>query len=136
MKTSRYSAQRLPLWHKLAPVLRRSHTHRMTLVVTYYFPRGLITKRQCILRTFDDYTHLKTLKGPIKTSYVMTFLMITLLITFSTIWVGLHLAQGITIPIEQLAEGTRREWHTEIWTIFYMQRAMMNSVYLLPLLIR
>ena len=108
----------------------------MTLVVTYYLPRGLITKRQRILRTFDDYKYLKTLKGPIKTSYVMTFLMITLLITFSAIWVGLHLAKGITIPIEQLAEGTRREWHTEIWTVLYMQRAMMNSVYLLPLLIR
>ena len=41
----------------------------------------------------------------------MTFLMITLLITFSTIWVGPHLAKGITIPIEQLAEGTRRVAH-------------------------
>ena len=69
-------------------------------------------------------------------SYVMTFLMISLLIMFSAIWVGLYLAQGIMMLITQLAEGGLAEWHTEIWTLLYMQQAMMNSIYLLPLLIR
>jgi two-component system nitrogen regulation sensor histidine kinase NtrY len=34
--------------------------------------------------------------------------MVTLVIIFGAIWVGVHLARGITVPIQQLAEGTRR----------------------------
>ncbi|MFQ5443440.1 MAG: PAS domain-containing sensor histidine kinase, partial [Nitrospinales bacterium] len=33
---------------------------------------------------------------------------ITLLILFGAIWLGFYMAKGITIPIQQLAEGTRR----------------------------
>ena len=40
--------------------------------------------------------------------YYITFLMITLLILFSAIWLGFYMARGITVPIQQLAEGTRR----------------------------
>ncbi|NIQ02493.1 MAG: PAS domain-containing protein, partial [Nitrospinaceae bacterium] len=41
-------------------------------------------------------------------SYYITFLLITLLILFSAIWLGFYMARGITIPIQKLAEGTRR----------------------------
>ena len=44
-------------------------------------------------------------------SYVMTFPMLSLLIMFSAIWVGLYLAQGIMMLITQLAEEPRRVAH-------------------------
>jgi two-component system nitrogen regulation sensor histidine kinase NtrY len=77
------------------------------IVVTYYLPHGLVTKLQSMLHTFEAYRQLQTLQGPVKGSYVLTFLTITLLIIFSAIWVGLQLAKRITVPIQQLAEGTR-----------------------------
>jgi two-component system nitrogen regulation sensor histidine kinase NtrY len=77
------------------------------VVVIYYRPRSLVIRLQSIVQTFEDYQQLKTLKGPVKTSYITTFLIITLLIIFSAIWVGLQLAKSITIPIQRLAEGTR-----------------------------
>ncbi len=46
-------------------------------------------------------------KGPITTNYLLSFLLMTLLILFSALWVGLYLARGVTGPIQKLAEGTR-----------------------------
>jgi len=45
---------------------------------------------------------------PVSANYYITFLLITLLILFSAIWLGFYMARGITVPIQQLAEGTRR----------------------------
>lgn len=75
-------------------------------VVSYYIPVSLVSKMDMITKAFEDYKAQKILKNPIKFSYVMTFLMITLLIIFSAIWFGLYLARGITVPIQELAEGT------------------------------
>jgi two-component system nitrogen regulation sensor histidine kinase NtrY len=46
-------------------------------------------------------------KDPIIRNYLTTFLLMTLLIVFSALWVGLYLARGVTRPIQKLAEGTR-----------------------------
>jgi two-component system nitrogen regulation sensor histidine kinase NtrY len=61
-----------------------------------------------IRKTFEDYQKQSLLKIPVTANYYITFLMITLLILFSAIWLGFYMARGITVPIQQLAEGTRR----------------------------
>jgi len=54
-----------------------------------------------------EYKQLRMLKNPLKGIYVMLFLMVTLVIFFAAIWTAVHLARGITAPIQQLAEATR-----------------------------
>ncbi|MEA2014667.1 MAG: ATP-binding protein, partial [Thermodesulfobacteriota bacterium] len=49
---------------------------------------------------------LRLLKNPIKISYIITLFIVTLLIIFSSVWIGLFLAKGITVPIQELAEAT------------------------------
>ena len=71
-------------------------------------PRSTQHKIQSIQNTFENYKRQKFLQLPVSASYYTTFLMITLLILFSAIWLGFYMARGITIPIQQLAEGTRR----------------------------
>jgi len=71
-------------------------------------PRGTQYKIQAIQNSYDSYKRQKFLKLPISASYYTTFIMITLLILFSAIWLGFYMARGITIPIQLLAEGTRR----------------------------
>ena len=96
----------------MVPVWSAGHeTVEGAVVVTYHLPNGLVTKLQTMLHTFAEYRQLKTFKGPIQGSYVITFLLITLCIIFSAIWVGLQLAKSITVPIQQLAEGTRLVAH-------------------------
>jgi two-component system, NtrC family, nitrogen regulation sensor histidine kinase NtrY len=60
-----------------------------------------------ISQAFLEYKQLKLLKNPIKGIYILLFLLMTLIVVFSFTWFALHVARGITGPIEQLAEGTR-----------------------------
>lgn len=43
----------------------------------------------------------------IKLSYLILLVVMTLLITFSAVWLGFYVSRGITAPIQSLAEGTR-----------------------------
>ncbi len=74
---------------------------------SYKIPSRLSKSLVAITQYYEGYRQVKELKNPIKISYILLFLMATLLIVFSSIWFGLHLAKGITVPIEALALGTR-----------------------------
>jgi two-component system nitrogen regulation sensor histidine kinase NtrY len=76
-------------------------------VVSRYVSDRLVAKVEGIINAYEDYKELELSKNPIKASYIITFLLITLLILFSAIWFGFYLARGITVPIEKLADGTR-----------------------------
>src|SRR5262249_38515585 len=54
-----------------------------------------------------DNKQLRLMKTAIKGSYILLFLLLTLIVVFSFTWFGLYLARGITDPIAELAEGTR-----------------------------
>ncbi len=88
----------------------RSDVDRQTLgavVVTIQVSQRLEAKVRDISRAFTEYKQLKLLKNPIKGIYILMFLLMTLIIVFSFTWLGLYLARGITVPIEQLVAGTR-----------------------------
>jgi two-component system nitrogen regulation sensor histidine kinase NtrY len=76
------------------------------MVAFYYVPQGMVNRMRSITSAFEEYKQLKILKNPIKASYVITFLIITLLVIFAAIWFGFYLARGITVPIQELAKGT------------------------------
>ena len=78
------------------------------VITNFYVPKSLAAKMVEISKAFRDYKHLKIMRKPIKSSYLLALLMVTLLIVFSATWFGFYLAKGITIPIQQLAEGTER----------------------------
>ncbi|HEV8614986.1 MAG TPA: ATP-binding protein [Methylomirabilota bacterium] len=77
------------------------------VVVGTHVTERLEAKVRGISQAFREYKQLKLLKNPIKGIYILLFLLMTLIVVFSFTWFGLYLARGITVPIEQLAEGTR-----------------------------
>jgi two-component system nitrogen regulation sensor histidine kinase NtrY len=78
------------------------------VVASHFIPKSLTAKMREISQAFVDYKQLKVLKKPIKFSYMMALLIVTLLIIFSATWFGFHLAKDITVPIKELAEATHR----------------------------
>ncbi|MBU2262512.1 MAG: HAMP domain-containing protein [Proteobacteria bacterium] len=78
------------------------------VMASYYFPDGLVDKVAVISKTSEEYRQLTLLKTPIKFGYIVTLFIVMLLIIFSATWFGLYLAKGITVPIQDLAEATRR----------------------------
>jgi two-component system, NtrC family, nitrogen regulation sensor histidine kinase NtrY len=81
------------------------------VVVDYYVPKSITNRALQISRSYEQYKHLTALKRPVKNSYLLTLLLITLVIIFSATWFGIYLAKGITVPIQRLAEGTHEVAH-------------------------
>lgn len=78
------------------------------VVVNYYVPYSLINKMKEIAASVNQYKLTKSIKGQIQQSYVVVLLLIALIIIFLATWFGFHLARGITVPIQELAEATTR----------------------------
>ncbi|MEX0802153.1 MAG: ATP-binding protein [Candidatus Binatia bacterium] len=81
------------------------------VVVDYYVPKSITKRALEISRSYEQYKHLAFLKNPVKNSYILTLLLITLVIIFAATWFGLYLAKGITVPIQQVAAGTHEVAH-------------------------
>jgi two-component system nitrogen regulation sensor histidine kinase NtrY len=81
------------------------------VVVDYIVPKNVSKRALQISRSYEEHKHLKFLQKPVKNSYILTLLLITLVILFSATWFGLYLAKGITVPIQKLAEGTHEVAH-------------------------
>jgi len=60
-----------------------------------------------VANALREYRHLKVLKQPLKSNYIITMSLVTLVAVFSAVWIGLFLAKKITVPLQQLAAGTR-----------------------------
>jgi two-component system nitrogen regulation sensor histidine kinase NtrY len=69
---------------------------------------GVATQTNQLIDAYQQYRQLETQKPELRTSQVLIFLMVTLLVLLASTWVGLYLARQVTQPIEALAEGTRR----------------------------
>lgn len=78
------------------------------VVVNYYVPYSLVSKMKEISASYYEFRQLKILKNPIKTWYILTLFLITMVIVFLAVWFGLYLAKSLTIPIQELAQATRQ----------------------------
>lgn len=77
-------------------------------VVDYYVPKSISKRAIQISQSYEQYKYLTFLKAPVKNSYLLTMLLITLVIIFAATWCGIYLSKGITVPIQKLAEGTHQ----------------------------
>jgi two-component system nitrogen regulation sensor histidine kinase NtrY len=78
------------------------------LVLTILIPPDLYENMESISRGFEEYQQIKLYKKPIQITYYISLSIVALLVLFCAIWFGFYLAKTISIPIKELAEGTRR----------------------------
>lgn len=92
----------------VAPIPSVSNPEKVigAVSVSYYVPKSLIDKMKEISAAFEGYKQLKLIKNPVKAKYFTILLIITLVIVFFSIWIGRYIAREITVPIQELAEGT------------------------------
>jgi two-component system nitrogen regulation sensor histidine kinase NtrY len=76
--------------------------------VNYIIPKGFVDKLRSIADASEQYGKIKLLKNPIKSNYIITLSIVTLVIIFLATWFGLTLAKGITDPIQDLVLATNR----------------------------
>ena len=80
---------------------------RALVVVNTLIPGNLTTKAGQIAHTAEDYRDINPLKYPIKTTYFIILILITILILFAEIWLGLYIAKELTVPVERLVKATQ-----------------------------
>jgi two-component system, NtrC family, nitrogen regulation sensor histidine kinase NtrY len=78
------------------------------MVTSLLIPRERLARMTNISQGLEGYRQLMILKAPIKTSLLVMLLIVTLLIVFCAVWFGFYVARGLTGPIRQLGEATRR----------------------------
>ncbi|MBU1171974.1 MAG: HAMP domain-containing protein [Proteobacteria bacterium] len=78
------------------------------VVISVLIPPGMSESMASISRGFEEYQQIKLMKRPIQISYFIALSIVALLVVFCAIWFAFYLAKSITIPIMELAEGTRR----------------------------
>lgn len=92
----------------LVPVkLPKSETVLGVLVVSRYVPITLVDKVDEISSVIEDYKDTNPLKYPVKTAYLLILIMITLVMIFVAIWIGLYMARELTVPVERLVLGAQ-----------------------------
>jgi two-component system nitrogen regulation sensor histidine kinase NtrY len=94
----------------MSPVFDAKDPTKMTayLVIGRLLPKHLLADMAQITTGFENYQQMKMLKKPVKISHLIMLSAVTLLILFFASWFGFYLAKSITVPIQELAEGTRR----------------------------
>ncbi|MBW1916154.1 MAG: PAS domain-containing protein, partial [Deltaproteobacteria bacterium] len=94
----------------IIPVFSRTESKAVVglIVLEQFIPSVFVARLQAISKGLEEYKQFKILKKPIKISHMITLSIVTLLIIFSSVWFGFFLSKGITVPIQELAEGTNR----------------------------
>ncbi len=59
------------------------------VVVDYYVPKSITKRAEQISRSYEQHKNLGVLETPVKNSYILTLLLITLVIIFSATWFGI-----------------------------------------------
>ncbi len=78
------------------------------IVIGVLLPADMAEHLASISRGIEEYQQIKMLKQPIRFTYYITLSVVALLVMFCAIWFGMYLSRSITIPIMELAEGTRK----------------------------
>lgn len=94
----------------IIPVFSRTQSKAVVnvLVISKFVPRTFANKLRSVSKGLEEYRQSKQKKGPIKIVHTLNLSIVTLLIIFISVWAGIYLSKGITVPIQELAAGTER----------------------------
>lgn len=79
---------------------------KMLIITGKYFPESYTRSLNALAGMVSKHSQMRVLRDPVKNTYILLFLFITILIIFSASWLGFYLAKGITVPIEKLVSAT------------------------------
>ena len=95
------------LIRNLVPVVGDGDRIVGVVVVNRFIPVSLVNRAYEITSVANDYKGTNPLKVPMKSMYLIILIMITLVILFVAIWVGLFMARELTVPVERLVHGAQ-----------------------------
>lgn len=89
-------------------IASRKGPSQYVVVVGKFVPQSVSQKVALLKSIVTRYKEMRLLSDPMKTTYILFLLLLSLLILFSSSWVGIHLAKNITEPVERLLAATEK----------------------------
>jgi two-component system, NtrC family, nitrogen regulation sensor histidine kinase NtrY len=77
------------------------------VVADVSIPQNLLRSIVHVNQSYDEYSRIRSLASPLKTSYIFTLIMVFAMVILLSTWVGLYLSRSISEPIQELAEATK-----------------------------
>ena len=81
---------------------------RGAVVVSSFVPLSLISKMTDIANAYDDFRDVNPLQYPLKSIYMIIFVLMTLVILLAATWFGFYLAKQLSTPLVLLGRATKR----------------------------
>jgi two-component system nitrogen regulation sensor histidine kinase NtrY len=81
---------------------------RTLLVAGRRIDPAVARQSEDLIQSFQSFRQMELQRPQLAASAVLLYLLVTLLILLGATWVGLYLARRVTVPIQALAEATRR----------------------------
>ncbi len=78
------------------------------VVVSSFVPLSLISKMTDIANAYDDFRDVNPLQYPLKSIYLIIFILMTLVILLAATWFGFYLAKQLSTPLVLLGRATKR----------------------------
>ncbi len=86
----------------------KKNDKNIIVVTGVYLREEFFTPLRRLSFNVKRYNQLKRMRNPIKITYLLIFLFITLFIVFGAMWLAVHIAKEITVPVELLANATEK----------------------------
>ncbi|SNZ02621.1 two-component system, NtrC family, nitrogen regulation sensor histidine kinase NtrY [Persephonella hydrogeniphila] len=78
------------------------------IVIEYKLPPLLEKHRKDIKYIADIYSQFRYYKNPIRVSYIVTMLTITMFVIFAALWFGQYVVRNLTYPLERLVDASKK----------------------------
>jgi two-component system nitrogen regulation sensor histidine kinase NtrY len=82
--------------------------HATVVVVGTLLDPQTSSRSAQLIEAYQGYRQIEVQRGEFKSSYILTFVLVTLLILLASSWMGLFLARRLMAPLQALGEALQR----------------------------
>ncbi len=78
------------------------------IIIDKNIPDFLVEKRQQVAEISQVYSEFRHYKKPVRVSYIVTMLTISMFVIGAAIWFGQYIVRNLTMPLESLVEASKK----------------------------
>ncbi len=77
-------------------------------LIDYKLPEALSENREEVKHISDVYSQFRYYKNPIRVSYILTMIVITMFVIFAALWFSQYVVKNLTYPLEELVKAAKK----------------------------
>ncbi|NPA53842.1 MAG: HAMP domain-containing protein [Aquificae bacterium] len=79
-----------------------------TYLIDYQLPDAISKNRAEVKHIADVYAQFRYYKNPIRVSYILTMVIITMFVIFAALWFSQYVVRNLTYPLEELVKAAKK----------------------------